>query len=557
MKKLLSLFLVVAATALTACTGNSGGPKIKGDALLYDRENYLSTYRGLRLLGERYAGENFTFEVTNKGRYPVISNVKTLIVGVDFTDFPASGLPKGEEGTLKDLEKAILGKSEDTGWESLKSYYEKSSFGTCKIEGTVAPEWYHTNKSVTQFANAGTKNSQVKVLCKSVEDWARETFNLDMREYDANNDGFIDSVIMIYSCEPHVRVDGREVDDDLYWAFCWSRDVSAASADRLNPTSYRFFWASYRTFFEDGYYDDNGKHKDWTDAEIASGKAKLDAHTLIHEFGHVLSLPDYYNGNYTSSDPAAYNAISVDMMAYNIGDHNAWSKALYGWISPIISYGESEITIRSTTDTGDFIIIPTETMYDPKTDFTLLSQFIMLELVTPTGVAKADSEDAYAGSYPTWFSQAGIRATLVDARLGMFSYRSDTAKDAFQGFTGTVSGGDNYYVKFAYDNNDINRSANKNCKLVEIIPAREKLSNGSIIESVPAKNLSGREKNEALYYEGDEFNTTSSKSLWKNFKIDDNYGGRTTPFDYGFIVKSLSNKSATIEIINKTIDHSK
>ena len=536
--RILSVLLVGIATALTSC---SNLPSIKGEALHYNQVNYRSNYKTLRMNGMGYTAENFSTKKGKGGTYNVVSDVKALVVGVDFTDYPASELPKGDEGTLDDLQKAIFGKSEETGWESLKSYYYKSSFGVCKIDGVVADQWYHTNVNVKGFANGdatdGIKNENAtQVLCKKVSNWAKDTLNLDMSQFDANKDGFIDSVIMIYSAPPHVQVNGKAVDDDLFWAFCWSRDADEKDANLDDPAPYRFFWASYRTFFEDGYYGNDGQHHDWTDEEIKSGTAPLDAHTLIHEFGHALSLPDYYNGEYTSSSVYAYDPLGcVDMMAWNIGDHNAFSKALYGWISPIVAYGNSTVTLRSTTDKGDFIVIPVEELDDPKKDFTLLSQYIMIEFLTPTGVAYSDSLDAYAGSYPIWFQHPGVRVTLVDARMGMFDYSGK-----FQGFTGSplASGG---RTRFACDNNDSTRSCYPKYKLIEIIPA-----NGT-----KAQNLAGNADDTCLYHEGDEFNTTNSKTKWKDFKADGKGGDRDKTFKFGFTIKKLSDKSCTIEIVKK------
>ena len=530
------MLLATAAFALTACNKESGGSaSVKGKAFLYDQTNYISTYRSMRILGNGYTTENFTRVTNDNGSYFAVTNAKTLIVGVDFTDYPAADLPKGEQGTLEDLRKAVLGKSEETGWESLKSYYEKSSFGTCKIDGYVVPEWYHTNCTITEFANGkhtdGAKsNDATKALTLKVEDWAKAK-GINLKDYDANEDGFIDCIIMVYSCEPHVKKSGKAVDDDLYWAFCWSNDNNASKANLENPASYRFFWASYYTFYEDGYYDESGAYHDWTKAQIVSGEAKLDAHTLIHEFGHALSLPDYYNGDYNSSDPYAYDPLGgLDMMAYNVGDHNAFSKALYGWIAPYLVYGESTVTIRSTTDTGDFIVIPTEYMYDPNKEFTLLSQYVMIEFLTPTGVAYADSLDAYAGNYPIWFSKAGVRVTHVDARMGRFGYDGK-----FQGITGSVSSGSGYYVRFAADNNSIERSYNKKAKIIEILSADE----------IAAKSLR-QASNDSLYQEGDEFNTGSATSKWNNFCVNNNAGERTKKFNFGFKIEKMTKDSVTI-----------
>ena len=535
--RLMSLALVTMATLLSSCSGGAGAkPGIKGDVLLYARERYASTHKGMRLLGEGNAAENYSSVKTEEGRYDCITDVKALIVAVDFTDFPADSLPKGATGTLTDIEHAVLGTAEQTGWESLKSYYYKSSFGQCNITGTVIQDWYHTGVTVRQFADgkitsSATSTNATKVLTKMVTEWAIEEKGINPKDYDANKDGFIDSVIMIYSCEPHVRVGGKEVDDELFWAFCWIRSVESSDANKDRPEPFRYFWSSYYTFYEDGYWDADGTHKDWTNKQIKDGTATLDAHTLIHEFGHVLSLPDYYN---QESGEGCYEPLgALDMMAYNIGDHNAFSKALYGWTAPYVVYGNATVTMRSTTDTGEFIVIPFETLEDPEADFTLLSQYVMIEFLTPTGVAYADGKDAYAGAYPVYYSVPGVRVTLVDARLGMFDYSRK-----FLGFTGSVSAPKNGYTSFACDNVHVAYSYSKHCKLIEILSA----------DGTEAKYLKGgKADNNALYQKGDKFNM-GVKGVWNDFCGHDNGGAWTKKFNFGFTITNIGTDTCTVKI---------
>ena len=51
------------------------------------------------------------------------------------------------------------------------------------------------------------------------------------------------------------------------------------------------------------------------------GYGKVDAHTYIHEMGHMLGLPDYYDYSFKSSPTGMY-----DMQDNNVGDHNPFSK---------------------------------------------------------------------------------------------------------------------------------------------------------------------------------------------------------------------------------------
>lgn len=495
--KLLNMLVLLPIVSLTACEGTNG-------YRLYERQELvtLNDYYGMRTLGTGYSAESFTtVEVTPDESYRIVSNVKALVVLVDFTDALASSMPKGEEGTINDLDKLVFGQPEDTQWHSLASYYKASSFGQCNITGLTIDKPYHTGMSVTQFGsyNGATKSNGTPAtmqLVRDIQSWLKKPVDQggygwdasEMKKYDGNRDGYVDSLIMIYTCDPHVRIGGKEVNDELYWAYCHS--VSTRKGNIDEPVCYRYFWASYQTFFENGYWDESGYHN-WTAEQKADGTAKLDAHTLIHEFGHVLSLPDYYNGNYGSSSMDAYDPLmSLDMMAWNIGDHNSFSKALYGWVSPYVVSGPSKITIRSTTDTGDFILVPVKGKFKG----TLLSQYIIVEFLTPTGVANFDSLHQYANSYPQWFTQPGVRVCLVDARPGMFDNRTGN----FINYTASVIMGDNYYVTFAHDNNNIERGAYPNCKIIEMIPNNETNDNENTV-----RYMNQRAKDENLFHQGD------------------------------------------------------
>ena len=65
---------------------------------------------------------------------PSTGDVNVLVLPIEFTDFPFS------PSTLSNLETALNGNgSEDTGyWESLSSFYRKSSFGQLRLDFHVA-----------------------------------------------------------------------------------------------------------------------------------------------------------------------------------------------------------------------------------------------------------------------------------------------------------------------------------------------------------------------------------------------------------------------------------
>ena len=540
---LVSVLLAGLSFSLLGCNGNKNPYKAE-NLKRVDPTAYETTWRSMRINGSGYTAEQYSSIAVQKedgttGKKYAITDVKALVIPVDFTDYPAESMPLGAEGTREQLQTVMFGEEDDLEWYSLASYYKSSSFGQCNITGTVG-DWYHTEmtskaykaKYSTSTSQDGTAGSQA--AANAIEEMYHKKYQAakdngdeegmakyDLTQYDANKDGYVDSLIMIYTAP--ITTTG-----ELWWAFCWS--VSGAWG-KYNPTMEgmnRFFWASYWFFF-DAYLENYKVPKDLP-GKIQRGEAQMDAHTMTHEYGHVLSMPDYYITDYSSSD---YDGMGyLDMMDYNIGDHNAASKSWYGWIEPYYPVGSTKVTLRSTTKTGDCVIIPIQGEYKN----TLMDQYIMIEFLTPEGVAKMDGEKRFAGNYPLYYSEAGIRVIHVDARLGVFSYNQTTEDYTFSGFTSSTNKpGDRSYVSTACSNT-ANDSCFKDFKLLEILP-----SSGKSIKSI------GAASNACLYKEGATFGVAGGP--WANYMMHDKAGGKTIPLGFSFeITKINGTESAEITI---------
>ena len=335
--------------------------------------------------------QNFTYVgALSEGKTPSIGSPKLLVIPLSFSDTSFS------QKELNKIEKAYFGKDADTSWESLVSYYEKSSYGKLKFEGkVVAPYQYSLTSKEVEDRYLG-KTLTVNDIVDSV---VREVFkrdNLNRKDYDDNEDGYLDGVEIIYKSS-------REMTDStktLWWCFASSLHNEPK---KENPIQNRYFWSLYSQI-ETPYYSDS-----------------IDAHTLVHETGHMLGLNDYYD--YTSKTVPAG---AVDMMDRNIGDHCAYSKYMLGWVTPKVVDGSAsdfEITLSSFTDTGDCLILR-NTTEDPFNN-TPYDEYLMLSYITPSGVNEQDShgygEYNYAGyGNRGGYSKAGLQAMHIDNRLLSF-----------------------------------------------------------------------------------------------------------------------------------------
>ena len=527
------IFTSLLAISVSGCFGgkNSSSKEDSLELIEVDPYTLSANYRNARIKGMGYSGEQFTEHTQLVGeslKYNyVIEDVKALVVPVDFTDYPVTNFGNTEEIVRRNVEKIMFGGPNDTNWYSLSEYYKSSSFGKCNISGVVAPTW-HTEVSSKSINKANTGYSREVVV--AIQDYYRSNPIVDLdgnsynlADFDANKDGFVDSIIMLYTAP--ITTTG-----EVWWAFCWS--VAGAwgkyNAQGTLEGANRFFWASFNFLYE------KTSNTYYTAEEIKNGTAVADAHTMTHEYGHVLSLPDYYITDYSGSDYSGLGGL--DMMDYNIGDHNAYSKMCYGWINPRRVSGDKgsvTVTLNSTTKTGDTIIIPAQGEWND----TYMDQYVMIEFLTPEGVAKADGERKFLGSYPMYYSNPGVRITHVDSRLGAFS--STSAGYQFTGYTWATTPPDSKsYVSVAASN-----TASSSCfpdyKLIELLP-----SNGKSM-----KYHTGNAGNNDLYYAGNSF---GKNGVWEDFKMNGTTGAKDKEFGYTITVDAIDGyNSATITISHK------
>lgn len=322
---------------------------------------------------------------------------KLLVIPVVFTN--TQNVATEENHAM--LERVFFGESDDTGWESVASYYKKSSYGRLNLTGEVMPYFqldYSTIDLANKFVSATQKIGPGNYWDEThhvIED-IYNTYDAELlKEYDTDGDGFVDALWMVYMAD--INAAGSE--SSVFWAykFYWNR-----LANKNKPTPNTYAWASYR-FATEG---------------VGYTHEKPDAHTYIHETGHVLSLPDYYDYDSDHTGMQATNPTGgLDMMAYNVGDHNPYSKYRYNWLEPYVFTGDVDIPLKPFESSGDTILIKNEwnqTAYD---------EYLLIDYYTPTGLNAKDSEGrGYASqSNPNSgtrnFTKAGVRIWHVDSRL--------------------------------------------------------------------------------------------------------------------------------------------
>ena len=441
---------------------------------------------------------------------PLEGEPKLLIIPIWFNDSDNFIIESQKESVRTDIEKAYVGTKEDTGWNSVKTYYETESQNKITLSATVT-DWYEVDKSYTEFA-LESKVSETTALVETASDYYFNAHRYDARtNYDSNKDGYLDGVMLIYAA-PDNRALGNESYQNL-WAYCY---WTGASSSLSSPTANAFFWASY-----DFMYGSNAVEKTGTD--YTSGYTEygvtIDTHCFIHEMGHVFGLEDYYDYSHYGYNPAG----GFSMQDYNVGGHDPYSVMAYGWASPYIPTKSMTISIGDFQSTHDVILLANHSVSNSPFD-----EYLLLEYYTPTGLNKLDSTYTYMQSYPNGSPAPGIRLWHVDARL--YSYRT------YKSTTNPSDGNVVHLMSNSYDNNHGSPLGSDyyNYNLLQLI------RNDTAATYTPRDNFS----ESSLFKEGDTFDmSTYSSQFVKGANMNDK-----NPLGWSFKVEYTNESKAIITL---------
>jgi len=171
---------------------------------------------------------------------------------------------------------------------------------------------------------------------------------VDFSKYDMDNDGVLDNVYIIYAGQGEASY-GSE---DTVWPHSWDLDEADASftVDGVKVNHY-----ACSNEWEDGKPDGIG--------------------TFVHEFSHVMGLPDLYTTDYnTTADKLTPGAYSVlDYGPYNNDGrtppaYSAYERNAMGWLDAIVLDRSQSVTLEDIITSNKACVIPTGS----STEFFLL-----------------------------------------------------------------------------------------------------------------------------------------------------------------------------------------
>jgi len=288
---------------------------------LIERYKYKMKRMALKMQG--YTSEQIDKILTPPPAWrgmPTIGTVRVFALLIAFSDYP----PVSSSDEIK---KRLFGPENTSDelypYESLNAYYKRSSYNQLDIQGDVLG-WY-----VTPYPRSAVEETYLGRY-KLIEEALRyyDQLGYDFSQYDNNNDGIIDYFLVFWT-GPHGE-----------WAS---------------------FWWGYESVFTDSAFLLDGKRLwtyswQWELYNYPSGQ--FSPQTSIHETGHALGLPDYYDYDDTVGPKGGVG--KFDMMDSTYYDHNCFSKFVLDWLTPeVFNAGTNAYTLRAAgTDAEALLFFP-------------------------------------------------------------------------------------------------------------------------------------------------------------------------------------------------------
>lgn len=279
-----------------------------------------------RLAGNR--GPNL-MQFSSKG-LPASGSPKILVLLIDFDEYPAR---PGD--TPEAMRERIFGAGGAFPYESLSAYYKRASYGKLRLDGDVLG-WFRAGKRADVKETWDGREELIKRALLNFKD-------RDFSQYDSNGDGVID-----------------------YMAVIWTGPIGEWAT---------FWWGLQPTFYDKSFkigglglntFSWQGVVNRWDDPAAA-----FKINTLIHETGHALGLPDYYD--YKPDVGPKGGVGNFDMMDNTRYDHNCFSKMMLGWSEPRIVRAGGQFALRPAEEAGDCVLLlPKGKSGDPFDEFFLV-----------------------------------------------------------------------------------------------------------------------------------------------------------------------------------------
>lgn len=260
---------------------------------------------------------------TGRSAFPSKGKQKAIVILVEYSDikFHAS-----EEYDAHDYFTRMMSEknfSSFGGTGSAKDFFMDSSAGQFEPEFDVYGPVTLT-KTRAYYGGDGLTGKDTNAYRMAIEACQQLDGTVDFSEYDRDGDGYIDNVFIFYAGE------GQHM---------------GASADSVWPHAYSISDKDSTPYIFDGVrLDRYGCTCEWVEGRPDG------VGTFVHEFSHVMGLPDLYTTNYNTAAFTPGSWSTLDAGPYN---NNGCTPPLYStferyaldWITPVEINGSVSATL--------------------------------------------------------------------------------------------------------------------------------------------------------------------------------------------------------------------
>lgn len=244
-----------------------------------------------------------------------VDTVRVLVILVDFLDYYYTDGYKS--GTIADFDSILFSdRTTDaivnpTG--SMTDFYMENSYGKFYVVGDIVG-WYRAINNYSYYThNTSGLDGYARYLADECVVWASNQPGVDFKNYDHNNDGYCDGVVIIHA-GPGAETIGTN-SEDYIWSHKWTLttpqtiDGVIVSNYTMNPEEYGVNLSPIGVF--------------------------------CHEYGHFLGLPDLYDTDDNESYSNGLGRWALMSSGNYLGDSKypahfcGWSKAELGFVNVI------------------------------------------------------------------------------------------------------------------------------------------------------------------------------------------------------------------------------
>lgn len=311
--------------------------------------------------------------------------VRETLLSRSDSDRYSAPMRMGSHGGIGLMDDAFIGRKELSGLVILVQYSD------VKFSETCTREFFHEMLNAEGFSQFRATGSARDYFIDSSNGQFYPTFDVygpvtlgnPMKYYGGNDDNGSDenAALMIYdACKglddqinfKDYDLDGDGYVDNVFVFYAGYGEASYGSANSVWPHQWNLTSAGLSLTLDgvriNKYACSNELSLDSSRKPIPDGIG-----TFVHEFSHVLGLPDLYAtsatggywtpGSWSVLDQGPYNNDSRTPPAYSIYERNA-----LGWIDPIIIDGAESITLEAINKSNQGYLIPTSS----KNEFFLI-----------------------------------------------------------------------------------------------------------------------------------------------------------------------------------------